>query len=271
MNRKKFFWLKIIITVISFVVVILSKSTIDWNNWSNNYIDLALCKEILYDLSVGVFSAMILVWFIDEINERIQEKTSQAKEIAEITRASKLLQLYIERYKVFFYCVTTPMKQRDFINMKFSADFNIKDMRELHKSTLLVSEGTFDSSIESFLRAESELKSEIEATIRAIDFEYYTSIREHLIRFLEASLKYNQKNAILEAKKTTVADKTLDVEIEEYLEKYADEFYQDIKAGKKHGANIMHPYIYLYEMMKLQYDAINKYEQELIAIQLRGN
>lgn len=97
MNRKKFFCLKIIITVISFIVVILSKSIIDWSNWSNNYIDLALFKEIVYDLSVGVFSAMILVWFIDEINEHIQEKISQAKEIAEITRASKLLQLYIER------------------------------------------------------------------------------------------------------------------------------------------------------------------------------
>ena len=31
----------------------------------------------------------------------------------------------------------------------------------------------------------------------------------------------------------------------------------------KHSANIMHPYIYLYEMMKIQYDAIIKYEQEL--------
>lgn len=146
MSRKeKFFWWKVIITVISFIAVILSKSTIDWSNLSNNYIDSALCKEIAYDLSVGVFSAMILVWFIDEINEHIQEKKNRAKEIDEIIRSNRLLQLYIERYKVFFYCVITPMKERDFKNMKFPTDFKLKDMRELHKQTLLVSEGTFDS------------------------------------------------------------------------------------------------------------------------------
>lgn len=57
---------------------------------------------------------MILVWFIDEINEHIQEKKNRAKEIDEIIRSNRLLQLYIERYKVFFYCVITPMKERDF-------------------------------------------------------------------------------------------------------------------------------------------------------------
>ena len=55
--------------------------------------------------------------------------------------------------------------------------------------------------------------------------------------------------------------------MEDYLENHADEFYQDIQSGKKHSANIMHPYIYLYEMMKIQYDAIIKYEQELEKMQ----
>ena len=268
MSRKeKFFWWKVIITVISFIAVILSKSTIDWSNLSNNYIDSALCKEIAYDLSVGVFSAMILVWFIDEINEHIQEKKNRAKEIDEIIRSNRLLQLYIERYKVFFFFFLTPMKERDFKNMKFPTDFKLKDMRELHKQTLLVSEGTFDSSIESFLAAEFELKSEIESIIKAINFDCFPSTREYLIQFVEASLRYNQKNAILEAKNITMGDKRKDEVMEDYLENHADEFYQDIQSGKKHSANIMHPYIYLYEMMKIQYDAIIKYEQELEKMQ----
>lgn len=268
MSRKeKFFWWKVIITVMSFVAVILSKSTIYWSNLSNNYIDLAICKEITYDLSVGIFSAMILVWFIDEINEHIQEKKNKAKEFDEIIRSNRLLQLYIERYKVFFYCVITPMKQRDFKNIKFPTDFKLKDMRELHKQTLLVGEGTFDSSIESFLDAESELKSEIESIIRSINFNYFPATREYLIQFVEGSLKYNQKNAILEAKNITMGDKRKDVVIEYYLENYADDFYQDIQLGKNHGGNIMHPYIYLYEMLKIQYNAIIKYEQELQKMQ----
>ena len=68
-KKSKFFWLKIAITIISFGGAVLFKSTIDWTNIQNNYIDLSLLKEIAYDLSIGVFSAMILVWFIDEIGQ----------------------------------------------------------------------------------------------------------------------------------------------------------------------------------------------------------
>ena len=95
----------------------------------------------------------------------------------------------------------------------------------------------------------------------------FPSTREYLIQFVEASLRYNQKNAILEAKNITMGDKRKDEVMEDYLENHADEFYQDIQSGKKHSANIMHPYIYLYEMMKIQYDAIIKYEQELEKMQ----
>ena len=54
-KKSKFFWLKIAITIISFGGAVLFKSTIDWTNIQNNYIDLSLLKEIAYDLGVGVF------------------------------------------------------------------------------------------------------------------------------------------------------------------------------------------------------------------------
>lgn len=72
MKKRGFFILKILITVVSFVIVVIAKSNIDWSNLQNNYVDLSLVKEIVYDLAVGVFSAMILVWFIDEISNHIQ-------------------------------------------------------------------------------------------------------------------------------------------------------------------------------------------------------
>ena len=71
LKKRGFFILKILITVVSFVIVVIAKSNIDWSNLQNNYVDLSLVKEIVYDLAVGVFSAMILVWFIDEISNHI--------------------------------------------------------------------------------------------------------------------------------------------------------------------------------------------------------
>lgn len=78
------------ITVISFIVVIIAKSNIDWSNLQNNYIDYSLVKEMVYDLAVGVFSAMILVWFIDEISNHIQERQSREKDKAIIKRFDKV-------------------------------------------------------------------------------------------------------------------------------------------------------------------------------------
>lgn len=92
LKKRGFFILKILITVVSFVIVVIAKSNIDWSNLQNNYVDLSLVKEIVYDLAVGVFSAMILVWFIDEISNHIQERQSQEKEKAAIKRFDKVIQ-----------------------------------------------------------------------------------------------------------------------------------------------------------------------------------
>lgn len=103
MKKKGFTRLKIGITIVSLIVAIITKSDIDWSNLLNNCFELSLAKELIYDLSVGVFSAMILVWFIDEIGNRIQERQSQEKEKATIRRFDKVLQQYIEQYITMFY------------------------------------------------------------------------------------------------------------------------------------------------------------------------
>ena len=60
------------------------------------------------------------------------------------------------------------------------------------------------TSIESFIIAEEQLREEMELVIRDIEFNYYPKIREWLLEFIEASLKYNQKKVWLEAKKNKI-------------------------------------------------------------------
>lgn len=264
MNRKKvFLWWKICLTILGFLGVIMSRSNIDWYNLSNNYLDFSLFKEVCYDLSVGVLSAMILIWFIDEINEHIQDYKSKNKELDEIRRSGRLLQLYIERYELFYYCIVTPIKQRDFKNITVPEEFMLKDMCDLYKTTLLTSEGNFSTAIECFLLAEAELKAEIESTIRNVNFEYFLEIRKCLEEFIEVSLRYNQKRALLEAKTTTVGNETTSKIVSEALKTMGDEFYEKFKKGEDQIANLMHPYVFLYEMLIGQYNVMKKYEKEM--------
>lgn len=265
MNRKqKFFLWKLGLTIISFIVVFWIKSNIDWSNLSNNYIDLQLCREIVYDLSIGVFSAMILIWFIDEISDRIQDKSNKDAEIKRIQRADRILQKYIERYEVFFYCVVTPIENRDFENIEMPSDFSFKDMSELYLTTMLISEGVFDSSIECFCKAETQLRDEIKLTLRDVDFNYFPEIRERLLEFVEVSLKHDQKKAWIEAKKTVTNKKTLADDVKIMLETLADDRYREIKNGEnEYPHNLIHTYIALYEMLKEERKILLEYKSQI--------
>lgn len=272
MNRKqKFFLWKLGLTIMSFLVVILIKSNIDWSNLSNNYMDLQLCRDIVFELSAGVFSSMILVWFIDEISDRIQDKVNKNAEIKKIQRADRILQKYIERYEVFFYCVVTPIEQRDFENINMPSDFSFKDMSELYLTTLLISEGVFCSSIECFCNAETQLRDEIKLTLRDVDFNYFPEIRESLLEFVEVSLKKDQKRAWLDAKTVTTNKKTLADDAKIMLETVADERYREIKNGdNEYPHNLIHTYIALYEMLKEERRILLEYKSQIEKINEEG-
>jgi hypothetical protein len=58
--------IKLVITAISIVGIFFTRSNINWQNILSNRIDFVILKDIVYDLSIGVFSAMVLIWIIDE-------------------------------------------------------------------------------------------------------------------------------------------------------------------------------------------------------------
>lgn len=263
MKKRGFFILKIAITVVSLIAVIVAKSNIDWANLQNNYVDFTLVKEIIYDLAVGVFSAMILVWFIDEISNHIQERKSQEKERDTIKRFDKVIQKHIERYIVMFYCVATPLQARDFTKVTMPQNFSLKDMRDLHQTTLLMSEGLSDASVKSFLEIELALRREFISLVEQHDFIFYPQFVDIFLDFIQISLTYDSRASILDVPNKTCGDKPLSSFVHDLLENHADDFYQKALTGEEGGGNTMHPYIYLYELMKKERELILKYQAEI--------
>lgn len=60
-----------------------------------------------------------------------------------------------------YYCVATPLQERSFDNVKMPESFTLKDMRDLHQTSLLVKEGFSNGSVEAFLQIELELRKEL--------------------------------------------------------------------------------------------------------------
>lgn len=270
-KKSKFFWLKIAITIVSFGGALFFKSNIDWSNIHSNRIDFSLVKEISYDLSIGVFSAMILVWFIDEIGQHIQNRQSKEKECAMIKRFDRVLQQYIERYVTMFYCVVTPLEERlkqvngsnSSMNAKMPEMFCLKDMRDLYQSSLLLRDGTSDSSISAFLDIEFSLRNEFIHLVENNDFEHYPSFPDIFLKFVNVSLKYDCRGNILEAPNHKVGEQPMVAFISDCLKNNADNFYGKVLAGEGIGGNIMSPYILLYEMMKQERKIILQYQEEI--------
>ena len=71
--------IKLVITAISIVGIIFTRSNINWQNILSNRIDFVILKDIVYDLSIGVFSAMVLIWIIDGISERDRKREERQR------------------------------------------------------------------------------------------------------------------------------------------------------------------------------------------------
>lgn len=87
---------KMVITAISFIGAIFFKSTIDFSDLKNTYFDYAVAKDLMADICIGIFSAMILVWLIDEAKDKAEIKEEDKRHIILYRKLSPLLNNYYE-------------------------------------------------------------------------------------------------------------------------------------------------------------------------------
>lgn len=90
--------MKIAITCISFLGAIFFKSEIDFSNLKSINFDYSIAKDFMADICIGIFSAMILVWLIDEVKENGEKKEESKKHKILYRKLVPFLQNYYEFY-----------------------------------------------------------------------------------------------------------------------------------------------------------------------------
>ena len=93
------------ITLVSLVTTFVFGSEIPWGNLHLATFSWPIAKSILYDISVGVFSSMILVWCIDRIQLRVEEKRAARQRAIVYNKLAPLLTEYYNFY-LFLYIAT---------------------------------------------------------------------------------------------------------------------------------------------------------------------
>ena len=103
---KNSFWKFMLgLTLLSLTFTVILGSEIPWENLSVVCFSWPLAKVILYDISVGILSSMILVWCIDRIQLKMVEREDAKRRLILYNKISPLLEDYYNFY-LFLYIAT---------------------------------------------------------------------------------------------------------------------------------------------------------------------
>lgn len=267
MKKKAFTFYKIILTLGSCVLAVLFKSNISWTDWSNNYIDILLVKEIAYDLTMGIFSAMVLVWFVDAISDYINERNAKQKEVDAIYRFNVVLQHYISNYFNAYYDVIVPMNERGNAAQVTTKSFALKDMKDLHQSTMQSDYSACDSAVQIFLESELELRNQIASLLMNNDIKNNVELQSIFLSFLDKSLSFTGRATILDAPNRVIGQRNKALEVSEMLKNgKADQYRVALWKEQTSKSNILYPYVALYEMMQEERKILLNYDETVTKI-----
>lgn len=103
-----------IITLLSLILTLILGSNIPWKELHTVCFSWAIAKSMLYDISVGIFSSMILVWCIDRIQFSETEKKEAKQRLILYNKMAPILTKYYEFY-LYLYIATRnkPVKSND--------------------------------------------------------------------------------------------------------------------------------------------------------------
>ena len=162
-----------------------------------------------------------------------------------------------------YYCVATPLQERNFDSVKMPESFTLKDMRDLHQTSLLVKEGFSNGSVDSFLQIELELRKKLISLTEKIDFEYYPRFAELFLDYIQCSLRNDCRAGISSNLSLMRHNQNQLKEIHDLLETHGEDYYNRALNEDDFPATLIHPYMYLYEMMKMERKIIVDYQAEI--------
>jgi len=232
-------------------------------------INKLLFKQVLVDYISGtiteIFGIIITILFVQLIFDKKSTDNKKDEELKKIIRSDKIICLLIERYTSFLHYMTHDYKVVFSINPSLNTDFNISDMKGLHRKSLNENTGRDRSTISLFYESELELRNIFMSLIQNIDFNFFPEISSLLLEYIKVSYQFDARSEILnnERLRSGPDKKNFTLIIEEYLEKSAEKILNEYLEGKMLYRNMLLPYINLYIMLIKQKNILIKYNENI--------
>lgn len=215
-------------------------------------------ESILGILIIGLFINSSWKNFSEKIDKQQSEKIkSSLKE----SNKSNLLSYYsflstvINDYKRAAFELTTPMGER---NEKdgFKYDFKFSDLQDLLNPSLLLKYGFDNTVIEIYYETEEALIRELKYLLANFGLEEFTSIKSHILLFLNVAQTTGVKSALLTYVKFSQENNTRKMLID-LIKKF-----EDLPPKEYHQSNMITPVIVLYQSIPIKMQFIEKIEKD---------
>lgn len=251
--------ISLILLCISIVLLILAFSP--WGILDDNATNDV--NDILIGLATNLLGIIVTVSFVQYFIDRQDEQQERVEEIETIKRYDRLMTVLIERYVMYFNCITTPIIKRRGSNLLvINSDFIFEDLCDMYEQSLYTCEGAFEPSIVLFYNAEEKLRNYMIREVEGVQFKYNEPLKNIFMTFVEKSLACDMRGAILENINVQCGDKKMSKVVQEGIKDPTNNWVEKAHKGEL-GSNIMLPYVQLYDLLKIETDLIVRYKDYL--------
>ncbi len=240
-----------------------------YSSWGNLSVTMANnINNTLIGLATNSLGIIITVSFVQYFLDKQSRKQELVDEKAMILRYNRIQKILIERYIMYYNCITIPIEKRveaDLDNPRL--DFPFEDMCDLYDQSLYLCEGLFEPSIVLFYKAEEKLRDYMIAELEDIQFKYHKELMDALLEFVEKSLAYDMRGSILGNINTSLGKEKLVDTIKKSIKDPSMQWVEKAHRGEL-GPNIMLPYVQLYDLLKEEIQLIIKCQKYIDKLEI---
>lgn len=223
----------------------------------------------LLGLSGNILGLILTVNFIQRLMDSAKDKNKRQTENKKILRYHRIMELYLSQYKHYFCMIITPIEEQRTIKFDdLKQTFEFKDLHHLHRFSFFEGDPTFgETRISLFYKAEKAMVDFLKKMIEEINFNYNSSLYSVINNFLVCSIRLDVSAGILQNERLFTGPdndkRAMSNVIEEYIKEDEKHNWVSILNDPNRSANIMGPYVTLFQLLKIERQYIIEYESEI--------
>lgn len=224
-------------------------------------------NNILFGIATNLLGIIVTVSFVQYFIDKQDEQEELIQEKNMIIKYNRVMNLFLNKYKKYYNCVTNPMMERKNIDaLTLNPKFQFQDMRDMYRQSLFLSDGFYEPSIVLFYRAEDNLRSYIIKMLENIQFKYHEELYDLLIEFVELSQSIDVRGSILDDILVKKIDEKFLKEIEGYIKEAEQHKWVEKALEGNLVSNVMLPYVQLYWLIQKEAELLIRYEEYISKI-----